>query len=144
VKETNAMSSKFRRVADVLDGVARTGRPDGARLDAVAAEFGGLDAFLLALHHRWWTAVYAHLDALLEDPPADFEAGVARLWADMAARQPGLRVLLDAHAARPALAAAERGQRERLRADLGVELPAAAVAPARPVRRGMIAWRRVA
>ena len=53
--ETDAMSSKFLLVREVLAEVARTGRPEITRRADVEAEFGSVEAFLLALHHRWRT-----------------------------------------------------------------------------------------
>jgi hypothetical protein len=119
------MSHRFRLVAAVLDEAARTGNVKGVRLDGVLAEYRDLDSFLLALHHRWWTAVYAQLDRVLEDPPEDLGTAVRAVWGELAGRQPGLRVFLDAYAGHPVLASVERRQCERLRADLGVELDVA-------------------
>ncbi|OZM75838.1 hypothetical protein [Pseudonocardia sp. MH-G8] len=116
------MSTKFRLVTEVLAEVARTGRPEIARTDEVRETFGSVEAFLLALHHRWRTALVAHLDTLLEDPPADLDAAVHALWADPGLGGRGLRPLLDAHAGHPALAAAQERERVLVRRDLGVEI----------------------
>lgn len=107
------MSSPSRLVGAVL------AEPDRlAELDAV---FGGRDAALLALHHRWRTAFFARLDALLEDPPPDLDDAVRALWTDPATGGHGLRALLDAHGDHPALAAAQERERRLVRRDLGVD-----------------------
>jgi hypothetical protein len=99
---------------------------------------------LRTLHHRWWTAVYAQLDRVLEDPPEDLVPAVRAVWGDLAGRQPGLWAFLDAYAGRPALASVERRQCERLRADLGVELDVPlAASQARPAPERRRRWRLV-
>jgi hypothetical protein len=123
--ETDVMSPKFLLVREVLAEVARTGRPEITRRDDVVAAFGGAEAFLLALHHRWRTAFFARLDALLEDSPADLDARVAQLWADPSTGGRGVRALLDAHADVPALAAAQAAERELVRRTTGVTVPSA-------------------
>jgi hypothetical protein len=115
------MFTKFQLVSAVLSDVARTGRPAVTRGAEVAALFGGTDEFLLAVHYRWSTAVTAHVDALLEDPPADLESAYADLCLDLAAKRPSLRALLDAYAANPAVLAAETALARRMRRDLGLE-----------------------
>lgn len=119
-KVTNAVFTRFQLVSAVLSDVAHTGRPVVTRGGEVAALFGGIDEFLLAVHHRWSTAVLAHVDALLEDPPADLESAYADLCLDLAVKRPSLRALLDAYAADPALAAAETALARRLQEDLGL------------------------
>jgi hypothetical protein len=134
--ETDAMSPKFLLVREVLAAVARSGSPEITRTAEVDEAFGGLDAFLLALHHRWSTAVFAHLDALIEDEPDDLDHAVRMLWTDPATGGRGLRAVLDAYADHPALAAAYERDRRRVGRDLGVELPpAGAGGPATRRRR---------
>jgi len=123
------MSTKFRLVTEVLAEVARTGRPEIRRIDEVREVFGSVDAFLLAVHHRWRTALTARLDALLEDPPTDLDAAVHALWTDPGLGGRGLRSLLDAHAEHPALAAAQDRERLLVRRDLGVDVPPPAATP---------------
>lgn len=106
----------------VLADVTRTGLPLVTRIDEANATFGGVDAFLLAAQHRWYTAFYAHLDAVLEDPGNDAGESVARMWGSVAASHPALRALLDAYAERPALAAVDAQHRDRVRRDVGVDL----------------------
>jgi ATP adenylyltransferase len=57
--------------------------------------FGSEEGLLLSLQHRWMTALTAKLDQAAED---DIPAEQAR--ADLAARLPGLRALLDEAARR--------------------------------------------
>ena len=117
------MSSKFLLVREVLAESVRTGRPEIAVRDDVEAAFGSVEAFLMALHHRWRTALLARLDALLEDSPADFDAAVVAAWTDPKIGGRGLRALLDAHADNPVLAAAQERERLLLRRSVGVEVP---------------------
>jgi hypothetical protein len=139
------MSPKFLMVREVLAEVVRTGRPEITHRGDVEAAFGSVDAFLLALHHRWRTAFFAHLDALIEDAPADFDAAVVALWTDPATGGRGLRALLDAHADLPALATAQERDRLLVLRDLGVELPHAG-SRRRPVapHTGRRRWRGAA
>jgi hypothetical protein len=123
------MSPKFLLVREVLAEAARTGHPEITRRGDVEAAFGSVEAFLLALHHRWRTALFARIDALLEDPPADFDAAVVAAWNDPTTGGRGLRALLDAHADSPALAAAQERERLLLQRTLGVEIPAPASRP---------------
>lgn len=131
------MSPKFLLVREVLAETARTGRPEITRRGDVEAAFGSVEAFLLALHHRWRTALLARLDALIENIPADppdFDAAVVAAWTDPTTGGRGLRALLDAHADVPALAAAQEGERRRVARDLGVDVPAVG-SRTRPVAR---------
>lgn len=118
------MSPKFLLVREVLADAAGTGRAEITRRGDVEAAFGSVEAFLLALHHRWRTALFARIDALLEDPPADLDAAVVALWSDPTTGGRGLRALLDAHADSPALAAAQERERLLLQRTLGIEIPA--------------------
>jgi hypothetical protein len=121
------MSPKFLLIREVLAEAARSGRPEITRRGDVEAAFGSVEAFLLALHQRWRTALLARLDALLEnvgaDSPADFDAAVVATWNDPTTGGRGLRALLDAHADNPVLAAAQERERLLLRRTVGVEVP---------------------
>jgi hypothetical protein len=143
--ETDVMSPKFLLVREVLAEAARTGRPEITRRGDVEAAFGSVEAFLLALHHRWCTALLARLDALIENSPADFDAAVLAAWADPTIGGRGLRTFLDAHADIPALAAAQERERRLVRRTVGVEIPQAsseARAVAHPAARRW--WRGAA
>jgi hypothetical protein len=123
------MSPKFLLIREVLAEAARSGRPEITRRGDVEAAFGSVEAFLLALHHRWRTALLARVDALLENAPADshsdadFAAAVVAAWTDPATGGRGVRALLDAHADVPALAAAQERERRLVRRTVGVEVP---------------------
>lgn len=115
---------RYRLIEAVLDDVRRSGEPvvpAGLR-DEVDAEFGGLDGLLLAVAHRWHTAFVAHLDAVLEEGPADLSTAVAELWCSQAAVHATSRALLDAHADRPVLIEAADRQRRDVLATTGVDL----------------------
>jgi hypothetical protein len=138
------MSPKFTLIRQVLAEVVRTGRPEIVRQGDVEATFGSVDAFLLALHHRWRTAFFARLDALLEDPPDGLDAAVVALWTDPTTGGRGIRALLDAHADSPALAAAQDRERRMVLRDVGVDVGQSS--PARPVAHhtGRRWWRGAA
>jgi hypothetical protein len=121
--ETDVMSPKFLLIREVLAESVRTGRLEITRRGDVESAFGSVEAFLLALHHRWRTALFARLDALLEDSPADFDVAVVSVWNDPMTGGRGLRALLDAHADFPALAAAQERERRLVQRTVGVEIP---------------------
>lgn len=126
-----------RRVREmVLADMARTGHPVVTRRAEVEAEFGDLDTFLLALHHRWWTALEARVDGVLEDEPPDPGGAVAAAATRLAGPD---RLLLDAYAERPALGAAERVRRRRLADLAGIDPGVLDRAPAPADRRGPLA-----
>jgi hypothetical protein len=142
--ETDVMSPKFLLVREVLAEVVSTGRPEITRRAEVEAAFGSVEAFLLALHHRWRTAFFARLDALLEDPPDDLDAAVGAVWSDPTTGGRGVRALLDAYADVPALAAAQERERQLVLRDLGIDVHPSS--PARPVAHhtGRRWWRGAA
>lgn len=117
-----AARERNRLVSAVLDDVAKTRSP-AVRQDLIT-QFGELDELLLAVHHRWWTTFEAHLDELLEQPPANPAAALAELWHGLGIRLEGARALLDAHADRPSLAAAEQRRRRGTSTALGLPLAA--------------------
>jgi hypothetical protein len=125
--ETDVMSPKFLLIREVLAESVRTGRLEITRRGDVESAFGSVEAFLLALHHRWRTALFARLDALLENMPADsyadFDAAVRAAWTDPTTGGRGLRALLDTHADTPALAAAQERERRLVQRTVGVEIP---------------------
>jgi hypothetical protein len=129
VKETVMMSAGWDELRDrnrlitaVLHDVATTGDPSAVRRHPVVETHGDLDTLLLAVHTRWSTAVLARADDVLEADPADPARALAAELQELDAALPGLRLLIDGHAARPAVMAAEERLRERVRADLGVDL----------------------
>lgn len=81
-------------MADLIERAAEN--PDAAmdlngNLPSVERLFGSEERLLLALQQRWVTALTARLD---DDVPAE------QARAELAAREPGLRTLLDAGARR--------------------------------------------
>ena|SRR2546423_7686190 len=98
---------RHRLVHAVLSEIGRTGRPAvAARYRAdVDAEFGDFGGFLLEVQVRWYRAFDAWLDAALENEPDDIAAAMADIWATLAEAMPSSRLLLDTHAAHPALRA---------------------------------------
>jgi hypothetical protein len=138
------MSPKFLLVREVLAEVTRTGCPEITRRGEVESAFGGVEEFLLFLHHRWRTAFFARLDALLEDPSEDLDSAVVALWADPTTGGRGLRPLLDAHADHPALAAAQERERQLVLRDLRVDVRAASPGPPVVHHTGRRWWRGAA
>lgn len=127
------MSTAWQRVHDrhqlsarILADVRRSGRGTvTARwADDIAETFGDLDSFLQHVQRRWYTALAARVDGLLEDDVADRQAAVRALWVDLARTDPASRLLLDAYAGHPALAHGERRHASLLAAVLApVEPP---------------------
>ncbi|GAA4483057.1 hypothetical protein GCM10023094_34060 [Rhodococcus olei] len=76
-----------RATADAQSPLLFANLPDAARL------FGGIDGLFLALQQRWTNHLAAKLDQAIENgiPPS-------MAWDELAAEQPALRALLDAHA----------------------------------------------
>lgn len=117
------LRQRHRLMATVLDDIALRADPaiPPGLLAEIDAEFGDLDAFLGAVQYRWYNHFEARLDALLEDEPADLPAAVAELWDRLARAQWPSRLLLDAHAANPALIAGDDHHRQRLLLATGVD-----------------------
>jgi hypothetical protein len=113
---------RHRLVHAVLVEIGRTGRPAVAakfRAD-VDAEFGDFGGFLLEVQLRWYRAFDARLDAVLESEPDDLAAAMADSWATLADAMPSSRLLLDTHAAHPALRPLHEHHRRTLRAATGI------------------------
>jgi len=121
------MSAAWERVHDryrvsrvVLEEVGRSGRADAvsAWADEIEAAFGDLDAFLQHVQRRWYTALAARVDAVLEQDVADRQAAVRAAWSELAGVDPATRVVLDAYAGHPALQHGERAHTRLLGAAL--------------------------
>jgi hypothetical protein len=79
-------------------------RRDGALpvdLPGVAATFADDLALIAALQMRWHTRLAGRIERALIDQPADLESAVLTAWRRTAAELPGVRMILDAHAAEP-------------------------------------------
>lgn len=112
-------------VEQVLDRVGDSGASALPRWhDRIEAEYvgEGLGGFLRDVQWRWHRAFDARLDALLESDPTDPATAVAELWQELTASKPATRLVLDAYAGHPALAAADTRHRRMLRLATGVEL----------------------
>ena len=111
-----------RLVGAVLHEIGRTRRPAvAARYRAdVDAEFGSFGGFLLEVQLRWYRAFDARLDAVLENEPDDLAAALDDSWATLADAMPSSRLLLDTHAAHPALRGLHEHHRRTLLAATGI------------------------
>jgi hypothetical protein len=90
--------SDFYRRRDALDAVLRAAAGDpAAPLTFDRDLFATEDELLLALHYRWMQQLTGRLGAALEDSDDDRVETVARTWRALAAEQPVLRAVLDAH-----------------------------------------------
>ncbi|WP_367131052.1 hypothetical protein [Saccharothrix sp. HUAS TT1] len=89
--------SDFYRRRDALDAVLRAAAADPAAPLAFDRDLFTADELLLALHHRWSHQLTGRLGAALEDGDDDRVEIVARTWRALAAEQPVLRAVLDAH-----------------------------------------------
>ncbi|HWO64406.1 MAG TPA: hypothetical protein VNO31_30665 [Umezawaea sp.] len=96
----------FYRRRDALDAVLR--RDPAGPLEFDRTVFGTADELLLALHHRWLQQLTGRLGVALSDD-VDRVAAVQTTWRVLAAEQPALRGVLDAHLRDPE--AVEREQR---------------------------------
>ncbi|MGH3518609.1 MAG: hypothetical protein ACRDQ7_14565 [Haloechinothrix sp.] len=113
---------RYRLVYAVADAIALRG-PEviDEWQAAIHAEFGGMDGFLKDVQRRWYTAVDAYLDTVLEDEPADMDAAVAEIMWSVATTDRGLRLVLDGFADHPALAEGDAYHRRSLLALTGVD-----------------------
>ncbi|GAB2970664.1 hypothetical protein [Saccharothrix stipae] len=90
--------SDFYRRRDALDAVLRAAAGDPAAPLAFDRDlFATEDDLLLALHYRWMQQLTGRLGTALEDGDDDRVEIVARTWRALAAEQPVLRAVLDAH-----------------------------------------------
>ncbi|MGH3451115.1 MAG: hypothetical protein ACRDQW_10395 [Haloechinothrix sp.] len=113
---------RYRLVYAVADAIALRG-PEviDEWQAAIHTEFGGMDGFLQDVQRRWYTAVDAHLDAVLEDEPADSGVAVAEILDSVSATDRSLRLVLDAFAEHPVLLEGDARHRRSLLAVTGVD-----------------------
>ncbi|MFI9811906.1 hypothetical protein [Saccharothrix variisporea] len=118
--------AEFYRRRDVLFSalaqVARDGTLVFDRVSGAREVFAGVDDLVLALHHRWSLLLQARIDLALSEPgdPAD---AVTRAWLALAADEPVLRAVLDAHEHDPVLADAIARENRVLALDAGLTHP---------------------
>lgn len=117
------------RVLDaVLDDVTASSDwqvPD-QRQPEVEKTFGDQAGFAQALYPRWFAALTARLDAVLEEHPEDLPEAAEREAAQLARERAGLFALLAAHADHPALEEAREQERRYLDWAPGAHLTALA------------------
>lgn len=89
--------------------------------DEIDEVFDDVAGFLRDVQRRWYTAVDAYLDAVLEEQPADVEAAVAEILGRVSTTDRALRIVLDAFADHPALAEGDAQHRWSLLAVTGVD-----------------------
>lgn len=76
--------------------------------------FGSEAEFVLALYPRWFAALTARLDQVLEDRPAEPSAAVARTARQLVREYPALFALLAEYCDHPALEAIHERERRTL------------------------------
>lgn len=89
--------------------------------DEIDEVFGDIAGFLRDVQRRWYTAVDAYLDAVLEEQPADVEGAVAEILGTVSTTDRSLRAVLDAFPGHPALAEGDAHHRWSLLALTGVD-----------------------
>jgi hypothetical protein len=88
----------FYRRRDALDAVLHAAAGDPAAPPTFDRELFATDEeLLLALHYRWMQQLTGRLGTALEDRDDDRVETVTRTWRELAADQPVLRAVLDAH-----------------------------------------------
>ncbi|WP_447006311.1 hypothetical protein ACRAKI_07485 [Saccharothrix isguenensis] len=88
----------FYRRRDALDAVLRDAAGDPAAPPTFDRDlFATGEDLLLALHYRWMQQLTGRLGTALEDSDDDRVEIVTRTWRELAAEQPVLRAVLDAH-----------------------------------------------
>jgi hypothetical protein len=96
-------SSTLRRVIGEIEAGA------GLGWDAdLAAAYGDRASLLVALHDHWSRQLLARIDVALELGAGSPEESVAKAWRSAVRDQPGVRRVLEAETAEPALRAARR------------------------------------
>jgi hypothetical protein len=96
------------------------------RQSEVDETFGGQAGFARALYPRWFAALSARLDTVLEEHPADLPEAAEREAAQLARERAGLFALLTAHADSPALSEAREQEAHYLDWAPGAQLTALA------------------
>lgn len=138
---------RYRLVYAVADAIAVRGADVVAEWQAdIEQEYGDLAAFLADVQRRWYTAVDAYLDTVLEDSPPDMAAAVAEITRTVSETDRQLKIVLDAFAGHPVLVAGDASHRRMLLALTGVDqdalVPAQERATESACRRVLVAARR--
>lgn len=115
-------NQRYRLVHHVLEEFATEGRPSMASYAAIDAVFGDFDSFLLEVQRRWHRSLVGRLDLVLEQSPTDLTTAVSRLWRELCQDLASTRLLLDAHAGKPVLAAGDERLRQAVLDATGVDL----------------------
>lgn len=102
--------NRYRVAAGVLEDVSRSGSAETISRwsDDVEAAFGDLDSFLRHVQRRWYTALGARVDQILEEEVSDRQGAVRAAWQELSGLDPASRLILDAYADHPALQHGER------------------------------------
>ena len=119
---------RARVMNEVLDDVAASDDrriPDRWRPE-IERTFGSEAGLARALYPRWFAALTARLDPVLEAGPADLPDAAARAARQLARERPALFGLLAAYRGDPALADARRQERRYLDWAPGAQLTALA------------------
>jgi len=117
-----------RLMNGVLDDVAASGdwSLPRQRQPEISETFGDEAGFALALYPRWFSALSARLDAVLEELPADLAGAAGREARRLARERPAMIAVLSAYADHPALEAARVREQRYLDWAPGAQLPALA------------------
>lgn len=117
-----------RLMDGVLDEVAASGdwSLPRQRQPEISETFGDDAGFALALYPRWFSALSARLDVVLEELPADLAGAAEREATRLARERPAMIAVLAAYADDPALSAARRREEQYLDWAPGAHLPALA------------------
>lgn len=96
------------------------------RQPEISETFGGEAGFALALYPRWFSALSARLDAVLEELPDDLEGAAEQEARRLARERPAMIAVLSAYVDHPELAAARHREQQYLDWAPGAQLPALA------------------
>ena len=121
----NTANRRYRLVHQAAADIARNRQPGLTQWQpAIEAEYGTVDHFLRDIQRRYFTTVLARLDAVIETHPADPQAPIAVVFAEVASVHPDLWQVLQDHAGHPALAEGSARFRRSVLAGTGIN-PAA-------------------
>jgi hypothetical protein len=123
----NTAKRRYRLVHQAAADIARGGQRGLARWQpTIEAEYGNVDNFLRDIQRRYFITVLARLDSVIEANPADSQAPIAAVFAEVASVHPDLWQVLRDHVGHPALAEGSARFRRSVVAGTGVD-PAALI-----------------